>query len=44
MKFKCVECGKEVGQDYLRKKIRCPYCGGRVLYKTRTCTTLVKAV
>ena len=44
MKFKCFECGKEVSQDYLRKKIRCPYCGGRVLHKTRINPTKVKAV
>ena len=43
MKYKCFECGKEVGEDYTRKKIRCPYCGGRILFKPRVVTTKIKA-
>ncbi|MBW2987003.1 DNA-directed RNA polymerase subunit P [Candidatus Woesearchaeota archaeon] len=42
-KYKCFECGKEINEDYLRKKIRCPYCGGRILFKPRVVTTRIKA-
>ncbi|HLP79012.1 MAG TPA: DNA-directed RNA polymerase subunit P [Acidobacteriota bacterium] len=41
--YKCFACEKTVSQDYLRKKIRCPYCGSKILFKTRTVTTKVKA-
>ncbi|MBW3023209.1 DNA-directed RNA polymerase subunit P [Candidatus Woesearchaeota archaeon] len=43
MEFKCLQCDKKVGEDYLRKKIRCPYCGSKVLFKPRTMSTKVKA-
>jgi len=42
--YKCFECGKEVKSKYTRKKVRCPYCGCKVLFKTRTINTTVKAV
>jgi DNA-directed RNA polymerase subunit RPC12/RpoP len=43
MEYKCFDCGKEVGIEFLRKKVRCPYCGSKMLYKARTTTTKVKA-
>jgi DNA-directed RNA polymerase subunit P len=41
--YKCFDCGKEVGPDYLRKRVRCPYCGGKMLFKPRTQITKIKA-
>ncbi len=41
--YKCLNCNKKVSQDYLRKKIRCPYCGGKILFKPRSVATKVKA-
>ncbi len=41
--YKCLNCNKNVSQDYLRKKIRCPYCGSKILFKPRISTTKVKA-
>ena len=35
--FKCIYCGKETDIDIkATKKIQCPYCGYRVLKKTRS--------
>ncbi len=42
--YKCFNCDKKVGEEYLRTKVRCPYCGGRMLYKERKTTTKVKAI
>ncbi len=42
--YKCFSCGNSVKSEYLRKKIRCPYCGGKILYKTRSVPTKVKAI
>jgi len=41
--YKCFECNKKVSTDYLRKRIRCPYCGSKILFKPRGVTTKVKA-
>ena len=41
--YKCMECGKKVGPEYLRKKVRCPYCGSKMLFKPRSISTKVKA-
>jgi len=40
---KCFQCEKIVKQDYTKKKIRCPYCGSKILYKPRVVSTKVKA-
>jgi len=29
--------------DYLRKKVRCPYCGSKILFKPRSISTKIKA-
>jgi DNA-directed RNA polymerase subunit P len=42
--YKCFNCGKEIKYDYLRKKIRCPYCGSKILFKTRDRPTKVKVI
>ena len=36
-------CDKVIKEDYIKKKIRCPYCGSKILYKPKTITTKVKA-
>jgi DNA-directed RNA polymerase subunit RPC12/RpoP len=41
--YKCFTCNKKVSDDYIRKNIRCPYCGSKMLFKPRTATTKVKA-
>ncbi|HLD02540.1 MAG TPA: DNA-directed RNA polymerase subunit P [Candidatus Nanoarchaeia archaeon] len=41
--YKCFDCGKVVKKEYLKKKIRCPYCGSKILFKPRTATTTVIA-
>ncbi|MBU0535668.1 MAG: DNA-directed RNA polymerase subunit P [Nanoarchaeota archaeon] len=41
--YKCFNCEKIVSPDYLRKKVRCPYCGSRILYKPRNAKTKIKA-
>jgi DNA-directed RNA polymerase subunit RPC12/RpoP len=42
-KYKCFVCDKEVGDEYLRKRIRCPYCGNKMLFKPRDKITYIKA-
>ena len=43
VEYKCFECNKKVAAEYLRKKVRCPYCGSKILYKPRRISTKIKA-
>ena len=43
VEYKCFDCGKKVSTEYLRKKVRCPYCGSKILYKPRRISTKIKA-
>lgn len=43
MYYICFDCGKKVEDEYTRVKIRCPYCGGKILYKDRRTVVKVKA-
>jgi len=43
VQYKCFQCGKIVKQEYIKKKIRCPYCGSKILFKPRTISSTVKA-
>jgi DNA-directed RNA polymerase subunit P len=44
MKYVCGACAKEVTADEIKKRIRCPYCGNKVLFKKRpNITKKVKA-
>lgn len=41
--YKCFNCEKIIKEEYIKKKIRCPYCGSKILFKPRTITKKVKA-
>ncbi|MBI5391381.1 DNA-directed RNA polymerase subunit P [Candidatus Woesearchaeota archaeon] len=42
--YKCIECQKEIKHDLVKKRVRCPYCGSKIVYKPRTTSTVVDAV
>jgi len=44
VQYKCFQCGKVIKEDYLKKKIRCPYCGSKILFKPRIISSTVKAI
>jgi len=41
--YKCFDCGREIKSEYVKKKIRCPYCGSKIIFKPRTVQTVVEA-
>ena len=43
VEYKCFECNKKVSTEYLSKKVMCPYCGSKILYKPRRISTKIKA-
>jgi DNA-directed RNA polymerase subunit P len=38
--YKCLKCGKSIELKQVRDKIRCPYCGYRILVKERPKTVI----
>ena len=43
VKYKCFHCGKKISVETMGKRVRCQYCGGKILYKQRATVTKVKA-
>jgi DNA-directed RNA polymerase subunit RPC12/RpoP len=44
VKYTCFTCDKKISEDMMGKRVRCPYCGSKVLYKARSTITKVLAV
>lgn len=44
VKYTCFYCGKKISEDLMGKRIRCPYCGSKIVYKSRSSATKVKAI
>jgi DNA-directed RNA polymerase subunit RPC12/RpoP len=42
-RYRCFSCNKNIDEQYMRKKVRCPYCGSKIVFKARTRETHVKA-
>ena len=34
--YKCLSCKKEVSTEDVKKRVRCPFCGYRILVKVRS--------
>jgi DNA-directed RNA polymerase subunit P len=41
--YKCFNCGKIVKSELVKKRVRCPYCGSKILFKPRNVSVRVKA-
>ena len=44
IKYKCFYCDHKVAYDNAKKRVRCPYCGSKILFKPRTAVTKIKAI
>ena len=44
VKYVCIKCSKTVKKEYVRKRVRCPYCGSKILYKPKIVQTDVEAI
>jgi DNA-directed RNA polymerase subunit RPC12/RpoP len=38
--YKCLNCGKEIDADQIKEKVRCPFCGYRIIMKKIGKTTV----
>jgi len=41
--YKCFVCNKKISADTMGKRVRCIYCGSKMLFKQRSTITKVKA-
>jgi len=42
--YQCMECRKSVEGALVKKRVRCPYCGNKILNKQRMLHVVVEAV
>ncbi len=35
MEYVCYNCGKKVSYNEIMRRVRCTYCGGKILFKRR---------
>lgn len=43
MAYICFFCGKENRAENIKKRVRCNYCGSKIIFKQRSTTTKVRA-
>ncbi|MDD9953771.1 MAG: DNA-directed RNA polymerase subunit P [Candidatus Woesearchaeota archaeon] len=41
--YKCFSCNKELKEEQIKKRVRCMYCGSRIVFKSRTATVKIRA-
>lgn len=40
----CFSCNRTLNETQMRKRIRCAYCGSKIIYKRRVVSTKVDAI
>ena len=41
--YKCFFCNKNITTENLKRRVRCIYCGSKMIYKARSREAVVKA-
>jgi DNA-directed RNA polymerase subunit RPC12/RpoP len=44
VRYACFLCNKNISEELLGKRVRCPYCGSKILFKPRAMSTKLKAI
>ncbi|MCF7872261.1 DNA-directed RNA polymerase subunit P [Candidatus Woesearchaeota archaeon] len=42
--YKCFNCNRTIKEEQVKKRIRCVYCGAKIIFKTRSVSTKVDAI
>ncbi len=42
--YLCIECHKEIKSENIRKRVRCSFCGSKILFKPRSVSVTVEAI
>mgnify|MGYP002628905444 CR=1 FL=1 len=43
MSYKCFSCNKSISDSQIKKRVRCLYCGSKIIFKERSVATKVQA-
>ncbi len=43
VEYKCFFCNKAISPDNIKRRVRCVYCGSKMIFKARTREVVVKA-
>jgi DNA-directed RNA polymerase subunit RPC12/RpoP len=41
--YKCFQCNKVIKETHIKRRVRCVYCGSKIIFKERSSVTNVKA-
>jgi len=41
--YKCFFCNKVISTENIKRRVRCIYCGSKIIFKSRSTITKVKA-
>ncbi|MBN2053079.1 DNA-directed RNA polymerase subunit P [Candidatus Woesearchaeota archaeon] len=41
--YRCFFCNKTISADNIKRRVRCIYCGSKIIFKSRSTNTKVKA-
>ncbi len=42
--YLCLDCQKEISSDLVKRRVRCPFCGSKMLYKPRVTSSTIEAI
>jgi len=43
VEYKCFNCGRAIDSTQVKKRVRCLYCGSKILFKPKKISSKVKA-
>jgi DNA-directed RNA polymerase subunit RPC12/RpoP len=41
--YRCFFCKKAISADNIKRRVRCIYCGSKIIFKSRSTNTKIKA-
>ncbi len=41
--YKCFNCNKELKDEQIKKRVRCVYCGSKIVFKSRVSSVKILA-
>jgi len=41
--YRCFFCNKTISADVIKRRVRCNHCGSKIIFKSRSTNTKIKA-
>lgn len=42
--YQCMSCKKDISHEEVKRRVRCPHCGSKILFKPQTARITVEAI